>query len=149
MIQGMECINKISGACNYIPLEGNLSNKLASYLVSCGQLSVVRIGLSASDSFCTASATFPSRPLRISGAAELTTWNARHMALLPSSRVSALKTPPVKSAMSTPVKVLGSPVLPPILARYGRACSAPRASAVNATSPYSSPIARRYHCNDC
>jgi hypothetical protein len=85
----MESINKISDPYNYIPLEENLANKLASYLLSCGQLSVVRIGLSASDNFCTASATFPSRPLRISGAAELTIWNARHVELLPSSRVLA------------------------------------------------------------
>lgn len=39
----------------------------------------------------------------------------KHIRLLPSSSVSALKTPLVRSLMSTPVKLLTVLVLPPIL----------------------------------
>jgi hypothetical protein len=117
------------------PAPGNFESKLLSYLAICGHPSVARIGFSASLNFETASTTFPSKPVRISGAAELTAWKAKHMALLPSRSVSVLKTLPVRSAMLRPVKVLGEPVLPPTTAMYGSALSAPRASTVKATRP--------------
>jgi hypothetical protein len=49
------------------------------------------------------------------GARVLTASKTKHIRLLPSRRVSALKTPPVRFSISTPVKLLTVPVFPPML----------------------------------
>ena len=54
-----------------------------------------------------------NNPFRRSGAACCAAWYAKQAALLPWRRDCALYTPPVRLAMSTPVKVLTLPVLPP------------------------------------
>lgn len=51
------------------------------------------------------------------GDASLRNWKAKHRALLPSSKSAALKTPPVMSAKSRPVKVFTPFVLPPMLVK--------------------------------
>ena len=54
------------------PAPGNFESKDLSYFASSGQPRSARMGFKASVNFWTAARTFPSRPLRISGAAELT-----------------------------------------------------------------------------
>lgn len=131
-----------------LPAPGNASNKLLSYLTNCGQLNVAKTGLSASVNVFIADCAKVPRipPLMMSGDAMLTTWYAKHARLLPSRRVAALKTPPVRSPTSTPVKVLGSPVLPPMAMMKGYVVMASRASKFSETRPYSSPMGRRCHC---
>jgi len=51
------------------------------------------------------------------GDASLTNWKAKQSALLPSSKLAALKAPPVMSAKSRPVKVFTPFVLPPMLVK--------------------------------
>jgi len=49
------------------------------------------------------------------GARVLTTSKTKHIKLFPSRSVSALKTPPLASLRSTPVKLFTVPVFPPML----------------------------------
>ena len=55
------------------------------------------------------------RPERALGLANLRTSKTKQSRLFFSRRVDRLRTPPVKSERSTPVKLLTVPVLPPML----------------------------------
>jgi hypothetical protein len=94
-------------------------------------------------SFCTASNTFPTNSSKISGAIPLTVWKATYTIWFPSNNVSALDTPPVRSATLTPVKVFVT-CIPSNDSHVRKMCYASTAPSVKAGRPKSSPITRRY-----